>query len=118
MKSLTKFFLFVPVMFMSLTACGAKLDESAALERANSYSVSEVETNYKSREFRKIQINVYNTNRLKLLLYENYQNSFNKFNQVGIVSLEFYGNIEKKEIYKVNIAVGIILIIIPENKTS
>ena len=48
MKSLTKFFLFVPVMFMSLTACGAKLDESAALERANSYSVSEVETNYKS----------------------------------------------------------------------
>ena len=52
-----------------------------------------VETNYKSREFRKIILNVNNTNRIKILIHENYQNSFNTYNQVGIVSLEFYGNI-------------------------
>ena len=54
---------------------------------------SNVETNYKSREFRKILLNIYNTNRIKILIHENYKNSFNKYNQVGIVSLEFYGNI-------------------------
>ena len=32
------------------------------------------------------------TNRVKLLIHENYQNSFNTQNQVGIVFLEFIGN--------------------------
>jgi len=54
---------------------------------------SNIESNYKSREFRKILLNIYNTNRIKILIHENYKNSFNKYNQVGIVSLEFYGNI-------------------------
>ena len=54
---------------------------------------SNVETDYKSREFRKILLNIYKTNRIKILIHENYKNSFNKYNQVGIVSLEFYGNI-------------------------
>ena len=54
---------------------------------------SNVETNYKSREFRKILLNINNTNRIKILIHENYKNSFNKYNQVGIVLLEFYGNI-------------------------
>ena len=54
---------------------------------------SNEDTNYEKREFRKIQINAKVTNRIKILLYENYKNTFNEYNQVGLLSLEFYGNI-------------------------
>ena len=50
------------------------------------------DTNYQSRESRKVLLNINNTNRIKLLIHENYQNPFNTQNQVGIVSLEFIGN--------------------------
>ena len=50
------------------------------------------DTNYQSRESRKVLLNINNTNRVKLLIHENYQNPFNTQNQVGIVSLEFIGN--------------------------
>jgi len=37
-------------------------------------------------------LNINKTNRVKLLIHENYQNCFNAQNQVGIVFLEFIGN--------------------------
>lgn len=58
---------------------------------------SNEDTDYSSREFRKIKVNVYNTNRIKILIYENYKNPFNSYNQVGIVLLEFYGYIINNE---------------------
>ena len=58
---------------------------------------SNEDTDYSSREFRKIKVNVYNTNRIKILIYENYENPFNSYNQVGIVLLEFYGYIINNE---------------------
>ena len=67
-----------------------------------------VDTNYQSRESRKVLLNINKTNRVKLLIHENYQNSFNNLNQVGIVSLEFIGNYvnedesDNNEIYKIN----------------
>ena len=67
-----------------------------------------VDTNYQSRESRKVLLNINKTNRVKLLIHENYQNSFNSLNQVGIVSLEFIGNYvnedesDNNEIYKIN----------------
>ena len=67
-----------------------------------------VDTNYQSRESRKVLLNINRTNRVKLLIHENYQNSFNNLNQVGIVSLEFIGNYANEdesnnnEIYKIN----------------
>ena len=67
-----------------------------------------VDTNYQSRESRKVLLNINRTNRVKLLIHENYQNSFNSLNQVGIVSLEFIGNYvnedesDNNEIYKIN----------------
>ena len=54
---------------------------------------SNADNNYKLRQSKNMKINVYNTNRIKLFLYENHKNSFNEFNQIGIISLEFYGNI-------------------------
>ena len=61
---------------------------------------SNVESNYKARELRKIYINI-NTEYLKLKIHRNYLNNLNIFCQVGIVSLEFFGieNI-KSEILK------------------
>ena len=56
-----------------------------------------VESNYKARELRKIHINV-NTEYIKLKIHRNYPNNLNMFCQVGIVSLEFLGT--KKEIKK------------------
>jgi len=67
-----------------------------------------VDTNYQSRESRKVLLNINRTNRVKLLIHENYQNLFNTQNQVGIVSLEFIGNYadedewNNKEIDKIN----------------
>ena len=63
---------------------------------------SNVESNYKARELRKIYINI-NTEYLKLKIHRNYLNNLNMFCQVGIVSLEFFGieNI-KSEILKEN----------------
>ena len=58
---------------------------------------SNEDTDYSSREFRKIKVNVYNTNRIKILIYENYENPFNSYNQVGIVLLEFFGYIINNE---------------------
>ena len=58
---------------------------------------SNEQSNYKSREMREIPINIYNTTRIKLLIYENYNNSLNPYNQVGIVSLEFIGNFVDEE---------------------
>jgi hypothetical protein len=58
---------------------------------------SNAENNYKSRELRKIYINV-NSEYLKLKIHKNYDNNLNMFCQVGIVSLEFLGT--KKDIKK------------------
>ena len=58
---------------------------------------SNIESNYKARELRKIHINV-NTEYIKLKIHKNYSNNLNMFCQVGIVSLEFFGT--KKEINK------------------
>ena len=61
------------------------------------------DTNYQSRESHKVLLNINNTNRVKLLIHENYHNSFNTQNQVGIVSLEFFGNYvneNKSHIYR------------------
>ena len=53
-----------------------------------------MDTNYKNnhkyREFRKIFVNT-NCVYLKLSLHKNYMNKYNVFNQVGLISLEFYG---------------------------
>ena len=65
---------------------------------------SNVDSKYKSRELRKIYINI-NSEFLKLKIHKNYENSLNMFCQVGIVSLEFLGT--KKEVKK--------KIIIPDN---
>ena len=56
-----------------------------------------VESNYKARELRKIYINI-NTEYIKLKIHNNYPNTLNMFCQVGIVSLNFLGT--KKEIKK------------------
>ena len=61
---------------------------------------SNVESNYKARELRKIYINI-NTEYLKLKIHRNYLNNLNIFCQVGIVSLEFFG-IENNEKYNVS----------------
>ena len=61
---------------------------------------SNVESNYKARELRKIYINI-NTEYLKLKIHRNYLNNLNIFCQVGIVSLEFFG-IENNEKYHVS----------------
>ena len=47
-------------------------------------------TNHKCREYRKIFVNT-NCVYLKLTLHKNYLNKYNVFNQVGLISLEFYG---------------------------
>jgi centrosomal protein CEP104 len=47
-------------------------------------------TNYKAREFRKIFVDTY-CFYLKIVLNKNYVNKYNVFNQVGLVSLDFYG---------------------------
>ena len=64
-----------------------------------------VESNYKARELRKIYINI-NTEYIKLIINSNYPNNLNIFCQVGIVSLDFLGtkkdNPKKKE-EKINI---------------
>ena len=57
---------------------------------------SNVETNYKARELRKIFINVL-TKKIKLIIHRNYSNSLNTFCQVGIVNLNFYGFILNNE---------------------
>ena len=50
------------------------------------------ESNFQEREMRKVLVKIYNTNRIKLLIHENYTNSLNPYNQVGIVSIKFLGN--------------------------
>ena len=52
---------------------------------------------FQNRESREIRIDINNTKRIKLLVYENYKNSYNTYNQVGIVSLEFLGSINEHE---------------------
>jgi len=54
------------------------------------------ESNYKSRELRKIHVDIF-TKRLKLILHKNYSNAYNIFCQVGIVSLNFLGYILPEE---------------------
>ena len=55
------------------------------------------ESNFEKREMRKISINIFRVHRLKILIHENYTNSFNPNNQVGIVSLEILGNYSKED---------------------
>jgi centrosomal protein CEP104 len=58
-------------------------------------------TNYKAREYRKVYINS-NCVFLKLVLHKNYVNKYNVFNQVGVISVEFFGtpiHINKNELY-------------------
>ena len=60
---------------------------------------SNIESQYKARELRKIYINI-NTEYIKLKIHNNYQNDLNVFCQVGIVSLDFFGiknDIKKKK---------------------
>ena len=47
-------------------------------------------TNYKAREFRKIFVDT-KCLYLKLVLQKNYVNKYNVFNQVGLISIDFYG---------------------------
>ena len=77
-----------------------KISENSILNR-NEYKYQNIgyirlsensDTNYQSRESRKVLLNINKTNRVKLLIHENYQNCFNAQNQVGIVFLEFIGN--------------------------
>ena len=49
------------------------------------------DSNFNSREFRKIILDIKKVKRIKILLFKNFQNSFNVYNQVGIVSLKFIG---------------------------
>jgi len=64
---------------------------------------SNIETNYKARELRKIYVD-FSTRKIKLIVHRNYYNSYNIFFQVGIVSLDFFGYIlnddKNNEIYK------------------
>lgn len=58
-------------------------------------------TNYKAREFRKVFVDT-NCLYLKLVLQKNYLNKYNVFNQVGLISLEFFGTpilTPKNELY-------------------
>jgi centrosomal protein CEP104 len=47
-------------------------------------------TNYKAREFRKVYLDT-QCLYLKLILQKNYLNKHNVFNQVGLISIDFYG---------------------------
>ena len=58
---------------------------------------SNAENNFKSRELRKVYINI-NSEYLKLKIHQNYNNNLNMFCQVGIVALSFYG--QKRELQK------------------
>lgn len=58
---------------------------------------SNAENNFKSRELRRIYINI-NSEYLKFKIHQNYNNNLNMFCQVGIVSLSFYG--QKREFQK------------------
>ena len=53
---------------------------------------SNEESNYNSREYRIILVNLKRVKRIKILLFKNFKNSFNPYNQIGIVSLKFIGN--------------------------
>jgi centrosomal protein CEP104 len=58
-------------------------------------------TNYKAREFRKVYVDTYCLY-LKLVLQKNYLNKFNVFNQIGLISIDFYGTpiaIKNNELY-------------------
>ena len=60
---------------------------------------SNVESNYKARELRKIYVNLL-TRKIKLIVHRNYYNSVNTFCQVGIVNLKFFGYILNDDNYK------------------
>ena len=60
---------------------------------------SNVESNYKARELRKIYVNLL-TRKIKLIVHRNYYSSVNTFCQVGIVNLKFFGYILNDDIYK------------------
>lgn len=59
-------------------------------------------TNFKAREFRKIYVNS-NCLYLKISLQKNYINKFNVFNQVSLISIDFYG--EPISVHKVDIMI-------------
>ncbi len=52
---------------------------------------SNQKTNFKAREFQKIKINQ-NVYFIKFVLHKNHINLENKYNQVSIISVEFFGN--------------------------
>ena len=61
---------------------------------------SNQKTNFKAREFQKIKINQ-NVYFIKFVLHKNHINLENKFNQVSIISVEFFGNeIENSDFHK------------------
>ena len=62
---------------------------------------SNMETNYKARELRKVFLDV-DLQYLKLIIHKNYSNIHNTFSQVGIVKLEFLGNYLKENKNSVN----------------
>ena len=49
-------------------------------------------TNYQAREFKRVYMNN-NVLYLKMVFHKNYINKFNIFNQVGMISISFYGEI-------------------------
>ena len=61
---------------------------------------SNQKTNFKAREFQKIKINQ-NVYFIKFVLHKNHINLENKFNQVSIIPVEFFGNeIENSDFHK------------------
>jgi hypothetical protein len=52
---------------------------------------SNVNTNYQARELKQANINDVPARFIRMILRQNYANEQNPFNQVGIISVSFYG---------------------------
>ena len=59
-----------------------------------------IDCNYKVREFKQIFVNIKNVLFLKIELENNFVNNYNKFQQIGILNIQFLGG--KKQNYNSN----------------
>ena len=59
-----------------------------------------IDCNYKVREFKQIFVNIRNVLFLKIELENNFVNNYNKFQQIGILNIQFLGG--KKQNYNSN----------------
>jgi hypothetical protein len=59
-----------------------------------------IDCNYKVREFKQIFVNIENVLFLKIELENNFVNNYNKFQQIGILNIQFLGG--KKQNYSTN----------------